>query len=105
MTIPGTTGDITYGVELVWGVNTADSIGGPIIPQTEIHMVKGASAAPTTANWGTLVTTQAGSTSYTHVLASDGARRWYRIRHVLAGYEPSTWLGNVDAKPTQLGDV
>ena len=104
MTIPGSTYEAEYGIQLGWGVNTADSLGGSIIPQTEIHVTIGATAA-STANWGLLVTTQAGSTAYTHILPSDGKRKWYRIRHVLAGYEASTWLGTVDAKPTEIMEV
>ena len=105
MAIGGSTSSITeYGIELNWSINTLDSLGNTVNPQTLIQRTTG-SAAPSTANWTTVVTSRLGQTSYTDVLGSAAIRRWYRIQHVLIGYQASTWLGTVDAMATELGDV
>lgn len=101
MAIPGSSSEVDYGIRLAWSPNLTDSEGNPCLPQTEIQRTLGV-AAPATSAWSTIVYARAGSTQYDDLLASDGIRRWYRIRHRAPGYEPSTWLGNVDAKPTEL---
>jgi len=101
MALPGSTGTVTYGIRLRWGVNGSDTFGNPVNPQTQVWV-----ASATSGPWPRpLITTVAGATEYTHTLPNDGVRRYYRIRHALSGYEPSTFLGLVDAKPTRLTEV
>ena len=102
MAISGSTGTVTdYGIKLEWSNNTLDSLGNSVEPGTLIQRTTG-SAAPTTANWATVVTLRRGQEAYTDVLGSAAIRRWYRIQHVLSGYQSSTWLGTVDAMATEL---
>ena len=102
MAIEGSTDTVTeYGVELAWSNNTLDSLGNTVNPQTLIQRTTGA-VAPSTADWTTVVTSRRGQESHTDVLGSAPIRRWYRIQHVLSGYQASTWLGTVDCMATEL---
>lgn len=101
MALPGSSGSVQYGISLRWSLNTTDTLGNPVTPQTQVW-----AAAATSGPWKRpLITTIAGATNYTHTLPNDGVRRYYKIRHTLTGYEASTFLGLVDAKPTRLTEV
>lgn len=104
MAIAGSTDTTEYGIALGWSNNMLDSLGNTVNPQTLIERTTGAVAA-STADWTRIVTTWPNKTAYTDVLPADGNRRWYRIQHVLVGYTASTWLGTVDAIPTELFEV
>jgi hypothetical protein len=42
---------------------------------------------------------------YRDPLPSDGLVRWYRIRHVLPGYDPSPYTGGQEGSPVALPDL
>lgn len=101
MALPGSSGTVdTYGIKLGWGVNNTDTLGNPVTPSTRVSV-----ASATSGPWSRIAVTVAGATGYTHQLANDGVRRYYRVQHFLFGYTASTWLGIVDAKPAKIVEV
>lgn len=66
----------------------------------EIERASDAGGAP--GPYALLVRVPGVTQVYRDVLPSDGLARWYRIRHVLAGYDPSPYTGGQDAVPAAL---
>lgn len=104
MALP-TTENVAYGIVLKWGRNNTNTFGNTVPAFIHIQRTTGSVAAATSAWTAAGYSKYGGSDTWTDELPSDGKRRWYRIRQYAAGYEPSTWLGNVDAKPTELVEI
>jgi hypothetical protein len=98
MAITGTTADVGYGIDIRWGRNTVDSSSEYVNPYTTIQRTTGSVAAATSA-WTQIAVVRKDLRTYRDELPADGKRRWYRLQHTFPGYMPSTWLGEVDAKP------
>jgi len=101
-----------YGVRLEIDTNyNSTATGGTVLSNVEIHRTlssTGSATAPSTDDWTSIatVTHKAALVIHDDLLPNDGAYRWYRVRHTLEGWSPSTWMAEVwGAKPVELPSV
>lgn len=98
----------TYGIKVLFTSASATTDGLAQNADSEIQRTTSSTSSatvPNTTAFAKLVTLPAagGGTDYEYldVLPNDGTYRWYRVRHTLAGSDPSTFLATVlGAKPS-----
>ena len=103
-------GSDPYGIRVIGTMASATTDGQFQNADYEIQRTLSSTSSatvPSTAGWKRLITipTPGAGVDVTHddLLANDGVYRWYRIRHTLAGSDPSTFLASViGAKPVIL---
>lgn len=66
----------------------------------EIRRAPDSGGSPGT--WETIAIVSGGTQVFADPLPSDGAVRWYSVRHILAGFLPGPWSDAVDGVPAAL---